>query len=96
MPWHPRLGRNNAQGAAMSTIYNETGLGRAAASTPRVSSFFRKYWDAFQERGKRQRLRATLCGLSDRELTDIGTSRSEIDYVASHRDLDPQSIRSAE
>ena len=79
----------------MSTIYNEAGLGRAAASTPRVSSFFRKYWNAFQERGKRQRLRATLCGLS-RELMDIGTSRSEIDYVASHRDLDPQSIRSAE
>jgi uncharacterized protein YjiS (DUF1127 family) len=79
----------------MSTTYGETGLGRAAASTLRLSSFFKKYWDAFQERRKRQRLRASLCDLSDRELMDIGTTRSEIDYVASHRDIDPRSIQSA-
>ncbi len=80
----------------MSTTYSETGLGRAAASTQRVSSFFKKYWGAFQERRKRQRLRANLCDLSDRELMDIGTTRGEIDYVASHRGGDPRGIRSAE
>ena len=79
----------------MSTTYGETGSGQAAASTLRLSSFFKKYCDAFQERRKRQRLRASLCDLSDRELMDIGTTRSEIDYVASHRDIDPRSIRSA-
>ena len=57
----------------MSTTYGATGLGQTAASTRRVSSFFKRYWGAFQERRKRQRLRAALCDLSDRELMDIGT-----------------------
>jgi uncharacterized protein YjiS (DUF1127 family) len=80
----------------MSTTYGEAGLGQTAASTRRPSSFFKKYWGAFQERRKRQRLIANLCDLSDRELMDIGTTRSEIDYVASHRGGDPRGIRSAE
>ena len=63
----------------MSTTYGATGLGQTAVSTRRVSSFFKTYWGAFQERRKRQRLRATLCDLSDRELMDIGTTRGEID-----------------
>ena len=79
----------------MSTTYGATGLGQTAAS-PRLSSFFKRYWGAFQERRKRQRLRATLCDLSDRELMDIGTTRGEIDYVASNRGIDPRGIRSAE
>ncbi len=49
-----------------------------------------------QERRKHQRLRATLYDLSDRELMDIGTTRGEIDYVASNRGIDPRGIRSAE
>jgi uncharacterized protein YjiS (DUF1127 family) len=79
----------------MSTTYGATGLGQTAASTRRVSRFFKRYWSAFQEWRKRQRLRATLCDLSDRELMDIGTTRGEIDYVASNRDIDPRGIRSA-
>ena len=79
----------------MSTTYGATGLGQRAVSTRRVSSFFKTYWGAFQERRKRQRLRATLCGLSDRELMDIGTTRGETDYVASSRAIDPRGIRSA-
>ena len=71
------------------------GLGQTAVSTRRVSSFFKRYWGAFQERRKSQRLRATLCDLSDRELMDIGTTRGEIDYVASNRGIDPRGIRSA-
>jgi uncharacterized protein YjiS (DUF1127 family) len=50
----------------------------------------------FQERRERQKLRATLSDLSDRELMDIGTTRGEIDYVASHRGIDPRGIRSGE
>ena len=79
----------------MSTTYGATGLGQTAASTRRVSSFFKKYWAAFQERRKRQRLRAALSDLSDSELMDIATTRGEIDYVASNRDIDPRGIRSA-
>ncbi|WP_245309892.1 DUF1127 domain-containing protein [Bradyrhizobium jicamae] len=34
--------------------------------------------------------------LTDRELQDIGIARGEIDYVASHRSIDPRGIRSAD
>jgi uncharacterized protein YjiS (DUF1127 family) len=80
----------------MNTIYGATGLGATAVSTRRVSSFFWRYWDAFQERRERQRLQAVLYDLSDRELMDIGATRGEIDYVASNRSIDPRGIRSAE
>ena len=63
----------------MSTTYGATGWDRRLASARRVVRFLEKYWVAFQERRKRQRLRATLCDLSDRELMDIGTTRGEID-----------------
>ena len=76
----------------MSTTYGATGLGQTAASTRRVSSFFKRYWSAFQERRERQRLRAALCDLSDWELKDIGTTRGEVDYVASNRGTDPRGI----
>ena len=79
----------------MSTTYGAIGLGQTAVSTRRVSSFFKAYWDAFQERRERQRIRATLRDLSNRELMDIGTTRGEIDYVASNRFIDPRGIRSA-
>ena len=78
----------------MSTTYGAKGLGHTAASTRRVSSFFKRCWGAFQQRRKRQRLQA--CDLSDRELMDIGIARDEIDYVASNRGIDPRGIRSAE
>ena len=54
----------------MSTTYGATGLGQTAASARRFSSFFKRYWDAFQERRERERLRAILYGLSDWELKD--------------------------
>jgi uncharacterized protein YjiS (DUF1127 family) len=63
-------------------------------STRRVSSFFRRYWDAFQERRKRERLRADLSDLNDWELQDIGVTRGEIDYIASNRSIDPRASRS--
>ncbi len=78
----------------MSTTYGATGLGQSAASTRRFSSFFKRYWDAFQERRERERLRAVLYGLSDWQLKDIGIARDQIDYVASHRSIDPRGIRS--
>ncbi len=80
----------------MSTTHGTTWLERTSLSTRHVSSFIWKYWDAFQERRERQKLRATLSDLSDAELKDIGTTRGEIDYVASHRSIDPRGIRSGE
>jgi uncharacterized protein YjiS (DUF1127 family) len=45
------------------------------------------YWNAFQEWRKREKLRTQLRRLTDSELADIGITRGEIDYVASHRGI---------
>ena len=78
----------------MNTTHGTTRLERTSVSTRHVFSFIWKYWDAFQERRERQKLRATLSDLSDRELIDIGTARGEIDYISSHRGIDPRGMRS--
>ena len=78
----------------MSTTYSTTWLERTSASTRYASSLIWKYWDAYQERRDRQKLRSALSDLSDRELMDIGITRGEIDYVISNRDIDPRGIRS--
>ena len=78
----------------MSTTYGETGLGQTAATARRVSSLFWRYWGAFQEWRKRERLRADLYNLSGMELQDIGISRGEIEYVASNLSIDPRGVRS--
>ena len=77
----------------MSTTYSTTWLERTSASTRYASGLLRKYWDAIQERRDRQKLRSALSDLSDRELMDIGTTRSEIDYVVSNRGIDPRNIQ---
>jgi uncharacterized protein YjiS (DUF1127 family) len=79
----------------MSTTHSINWLERASVSIRHAPGFIGKYWDAFQERRK-QKLRPTLSDLSDRELSDIGITRGEIDYIASHRDIDPRGIRSGE
>ena len=78
----------------MSTIHGITELGPATAKR-QVYSPFEIYWDAFQEWRKHRRLSATLCSLSGREVMDIGTTRGEIDYVASNRSIDPRGARSS-
>jgi uncharacterized protein YjiS (DUF1127 family) len=78
----------------MSTAHSAIGLGRMTGSTRRVSSLFKRYWDAFQERRKRESLRAKLSDLNDWELQDIGITRGEIDYIASNRSIDPRASRS--
>jgi uncharacterized protein YjiS (DUF1127 family) len=77
----------------MSTIDDATGFAQITTSTHRVSSLLRRYWDAFLEQRQSRRLRAALFSLGDRELTDIGTTRGEIDYVASNRSIDTRGIR---
>jgi uncharacterized protein YjiS (DUF1127 family) len=80
----------------MSSTHGTTWLERTSVSTRHVSSFIWKYWDAFRECRERQKLRGILSNLSDIELMDIGTTRREIDYVVSHRGIDPRGIRSSE
>ena len=66
----------------------DAAAGPPAASTRSVLSLLKGYWRAFQERRQRQRLRASLHDLSDRELMDIGVTRAEIDCIAAHRAID--------
>lgn len=77
----------------MSTIYGTSEL-RSVTAERQAYSPFEKYWNTFLEWRKRERLRGELCRLTDGELADIGISRGEIDYVASHRGTDPRGIRS--
>lgn len=51
-----------------------------------VLRLIKRYWRAFQER--RQRPQVALRDLSDRELMDIGLTRSEIDYISPERAID--------
>jgi len=75
--------------AARPDVALEThAAGRPAALTRRVVSLLRRYWLWFQERRRRQSLRASLHHLSDRELMDIGVMREEIDYITAHGALD--------
>ena len=78
---------------AMSTTYGTTWQLRTFVSTRYASRLIWKYWDAFRERRERQKLRVALSHLGDRELMDIGTTRGEIDFVASNRGIDPRGIR---
>ena len=82
------------QDTAMSTLHGITELGPATAKR-QVYSPFEQYWNAFLEWRKRNRLHTQLRHLTDAELADIGITRGDIDYVASHRDIDPRSILSA-
>jgi uncharacterized protein YjiS (DUF1127 family) len=79
----------------MSTLHGITELGPATAKR-QVYSPFEKYWIAFLEWRKRDRLRTQLCHLTDSELADIGITRGEIDYVACNRSVDLRAIRPAE
>ena len=78
----------------MSATHGGTWLERTSVSSRQLSSLIWKCWDVFQEHRERQRLRAALSDLSDRELMDIGTSRGEIDYIAAQRGVDPRGVRS--
>jgi uncharacterized protein YjiS (DUF1127 family) len=64
----------------------------AAVSTRRGSNVFKRYWNALQERRKRDRLRASLCNLSDVGLMDIGITRGEVDYVVLNPSIDPRGL----
>jgi uncharacterized protein YjiS (DUF1127 family) len=77
----------------MNTAHGAVSQDRTTRSTRPTFSFFERYGGAFQERRKRARLRADLCAMDDRELMDIGITRSEVDHVASNRFIDPRGIR---
>lgn len=79
--------RLKASAAALDdALPDKDAAGPAAASARSVLGLLRRVWLAFQERRRNQRL--TLQDLSDRELMDIGLTRSEIDYLTPQRAID--------
>jgi uncharacterized protein YjiS (DUF1127 family) len=81
--------RPTATIAALDGALSEKDAAEPPATSARsVLSLLKRYWRAFQERYRRQRLRATLHDLSDRELVDIGVTRAEIDCIAAYRAFD--------
>ena len=73
--------QNAARMADFTTGPMHTATQGATASVPRATMLLRKCWDAFKERRERARVRAILYGMHDRELKDLGFSRSEIESV---------------
>ena len=74
--------------ALRDALSEKDAAGPPATSTQSVLSLLKGYWHAFQERRQRRRLQASLHDLSDRQLTDIGVTRGEIDCIAAHRAID--------
>ena len=77
----------------MSTI---TVIGQPSVSTRQVPGLIRRCWSAFQERRKREKVRAALYALNGRDLHDIGIAHGDIEYVVANLDIDPRGIPSAE
>jgi uncharacterized protein YjiS (DUF1127 family) len=76
----------------MSTI-DEIPKFDSATTNRQVYSPLEAYWRAFQGWRKRRKLQTELYRLTDSELTDIGITRGEIDYVASNRSNSPDLLR---
>jgi hypothetical protein len=79
----------------MSTINGTTELGPASAKR-QVYSPLEDILECISGVAQTQKLRTQLCRPDRQRACDIGVTRGEIDYVASHRGIDPRSIRSAE
>ena len=78
----------------MSTTYSATGRDRRSHRHGASPAFPRDIGVRFRNGANARGYEPTLSDLSDRDLMDIGTTRGEIDYVASNRFIDPRGIRS--
>jgi len=65
----------------MTTSYFATGIGQATTPESWALRLIKKHWSAFQARRERARVRAILYAMPDRELRDIGITRSEIEFA---------------
>lgn len=78
----------------MTVVHDATRHISTVQPTPRVLGFVAGLQEAIQKWRKCRHVRASLQGLSDRELIDIGIARGEIDYVAAHPMADPRGAQS--
>ena len=81
--------RHDASLAALTNALSEKdAAGPPAAAARSVFSLLERYWRAFQEGRRRERLRVSLRDLSRRQLMDIGLTPGDIDYIAAHRAIE--------
>jgi uncharacterized protein YjiS (DUF1127 family) len=81
--------RPDASIAALRDALSEKdAAGPPAVSTRSIPGLLKRYWRAFQERRRRQSLRATLYDLSERELMDIGIAPGEIEHIVARRAIE--------
>jgi uncharacterized protein YjiS (DUF1127 family) len=70
----------------MATCRGASGPTWTLAARKQAYSLIQRGWHALERIREQDRLRDTLCRLSDRELADMGMHRSEIEYVVgTHR-----------
>ncbi|WP_194459081.1 DUF1127 domain-containing protein [Bradyrhizobium sp. CCBAU 53421] len=74
----------------MDTSYNVVGSPHVIASAHPRFGVVSRCWAALLDWRLRVQIQDRLSNLSDHELQDIGIARGEIDYVASHRAVDPR------
>ncbi|MBW7965218.1 DUF1127 domain-containing protein [Bradyrhizobium sp. BR 10261] len=73
----------------MSTM---TVLGQPAVLTRKVTDFIERARNAIQKQRRREKVRAALYGMNSRDLHDIGIAHSDIEYLASHPEIDPRHV----
>ena len=80
--------RSDVPMVAPDDALSEQDAAGVTAVSIRLLSSLKRYWRGFRDWRQCQRLRANLHDLSDRDLMDIGVTRSEIDYIVAHRAID--------
>jgi uncharacterized protein YjiS (DUF1127 family) len=77
---------DNHSTTATATCRSASGPTWTFAARKQAYSLIQRGWHALKRIREQDRLRDTLCRLSDRELADMGMHRSEIEYVVgTHR-----------
>jgi uncharacterized protein YjiS (DUF1127 family) len=76
----------------MNTAQGTIKLKQTTASAPAL--VLQTCWRVIQQWRQRSKLIAELNQLDHRELADLGISRGDIGYVASHLSIEPRSILS--
>jgi uncharacterized protein YjiS (DUF1127 family) len=74
--------------ALRDAFSEEEAVGPPVASTPSVLSLLQRYWRGFRKWRQRERFRVSLHNLSERELTDIGLTSTDIDYIVADRAIE--------
>ncbi|GLH76387.1 hypothetical protein SSBR45G_12950 [Bradyrhizobium sp. SSBR45G] len=74
--------------APRDALSEKQAAGPPAAPTWTIIRLIGRWWRTYQDWRECEGVRASLSDMSERELTDIGITRAEIDFIAAHRTLD--------